>query len=66
MIEEAVTSSDCCGQAISEIDIPGASLSGREPNTLTVPAVPAVPALKRWLQCRSAPTKDKKAQLVER
>ena len=63
MIEEAVTSSDCCGQAISEIDIPGASLSGREPNTLTVPAVPA---LKRWLQCRSAPTKGKKAQLVER
>ena len=59
MIEEAVASSECCGQAISEIDIPGASLSGREHNTLKVPAI------KRWLQCRSAPTKGKKAQLVE-
>ena len=55
MIKEGVASSDCCDQAISEMDIPGASLSGREPNRLRVPA----------LQCRSAPTKGKKAQLVE-
>ena len=45
---------------ISENDIPGASLGGRDPSTLTVPA------LKRWLLCRAAPTKGKKAELVER
>ena len=38
--------------ALCEDDIPGASLSGRSASsTLTVPA------LKRWLLCRAAPTK---------
>ena len=41
-------------------EIPGASLGGRGPATLTMPA------LKRWLQCRAAPTKGKKAELVGR
>ena len=43
-----------------EADIPEASLDGRDPSTLTIPA------LKRWQQCRAAPIKGKKAQLVER
>ena len=46
--------------ALCENDIPGASLDGRSPTTQTMPA------LKRWLQCRAAPTKGKKADLVER
>ena len=41
-------------------EVPGASLGGRDPATLTMPA------LKRWLQCRAAPTKGKKAELVGR
>ena len=45
---------------LSEMDIPGASLSGRNPANLTIPQ------LKRWLQCRDAPTKGKKADLVVR
>ena len=45
---------------LSEIDIPGASLNGRNPANLTIPQ------LKRWLQCRGAPTKGKKADLVAR
>ena len=57
MIEEDQVADD---NGISENDIPGASLSGRDPSTLTVPA------LKRWLLCRPAPTKGKKAELVER
>ena len=48
------------GRALLEEDIPGASLGGRDATTLTIPA------LKRWLQCRAAPTKGKKAELVER
>ena len=48
------------GRPFREDDIPGASLGGRSANTLTIPA------LKRWLQCRGAPTKGKKADLVER
>ena len=46
--------------ALCEDNIPGASLCGRSASTLTIPA------LKRWLQCRAAPTKEKKAELVER
>ena len=46
--------------ALCEDDIPGASLCGRSASTLTVPA------LKRWLLCRAAPTKGKKAESVER
>lgn len=45
---------------LCEVDIPGASLNGRNPADLTIPQ------LKRWLQCREAPTKGKKADLVAR
>ena len=48
------------GRALKEEDIPGASLSGCSAATLTIPV------LKHWLQCRGAPTKGKKADLVER
>ena len=48
------------GRVLREEDIPGASLGGCDANTLTIPA------LKPWLQCRAAPTKGKKAELVER
>ena len=48
------------GCALREEDIPGTTLGGRDASTLTIPA------LKRWLQCRAAPTKGKKAELVER
>ena len=57
-IEEAMATKQI--SALCEDDIPGASLSGRSASTLTVPA------LKRWLLCRAAPTKGKKAELVER
>ena len=45
---------------LSEKDVPGASLNGRDPVVLTVLQ------LKRWLQCRNASTKGKKADLVAR
>ena len=45
---------------LSEKDIPGAALNGRNPETLTIPE------LKRWLQCRNASVKGKKADLVAR
>ena len=38
----------------------GAALNGREAISLTIPE------LKRWLQCRRAPTAGKKADLVAR
>ena len=41
------TYSDNSGRVLREEDIPGASLGGRNPTTLTIPA------LKRWLQCRA-------------
>lgn len=41
-------------------DVPGASLAGRNPQTLKVAE------LQRWLQCRGASTKGKKADLVLR
>ena len=47
------------GRALREEDIPGASLGGRDASALTIPAL-------RWLQCRAAPTKGKKAELVEK
>ena len=43
---------------LSEADVPGASANGKNLADLTVPQV------KRWLQCRDAPTKGKKADLV--
>ena len=43
-----------------EKDIPGASLNGRDPSYLKIPE------LKRWLLCRNASMKGKKADLVLR
>ena len=43
---------------LNENDIPGASLHGRDPNSLKMPE------LKRWLTCRNASTKGKKSDLV--
>ena len=43
-----------------EEDVPGASLRGQRPDQLKVPE------LKLWLAYRGAPTKGKKADLVER
>ena len=45
---------------LTEDDVPGASLNGRRPEQLKVPE------LKLWLACRAAPTRGKKAVLVER
>ena len=45
---------------LREKDIPGASLRGRDPGLLTVPE------LKRWLACRGASRRGKKAELVLR
>ena len=45
---------------LNENDIPGASLGGRHPSSLKIPE------LKRWLVCRNASTKGKKADLVLR
>ena len=45
---------------LHEEDIPGASLTGRDPKTLKVVE------LQRWLQCRGASTKGKKSELVLR
>ena len=45
---------------LTEKDVPGSSLSGRDPKDLTMPE------LKRWLQCRSASLKGKKVDLVAR
>ena len=45
---------------LNEKDVPGAALYGRDPSILTIPQ------LKRWLECRKAPTKGKKADLVAR
>ena len=41
-------------------DIPGASLNGRDPSSLKIPE------LKRWLLCRGASVRGKKADLVLR
>ena len=45
---------------LNETDVPGAALNGREVASLTIPE------LKRWLQCRKAPTAGKKADVVAR
>ena len=45
---------------LRESDIPGASLGDRDINALKIPE------LKRWLVCRNASTKGKKADLVLR
>ena len=51
-----VTNSSC----LRENDIPGASHGDRDPNSLKIAE------LKRWLICRNASTKGKKADLVLR
>lgn len=45
---------------VSEKAVPGAALNGRSPASLTIPE------LKRWLLCRDASLKGKKADLVAR
>ena len=45
---------------LSENDVPGAPLSGRKPEELTIPQP------KCWLQCRKASVKGRKADLVAR
>jgi hypothetical protein len=46
--------------ALSENDVPGASLQGRNPSQLKVPE------LKRWLECTAASTRGMKADLIAR
>ena len=57
-----VPSTSCADstQNLREEYVPGASLAGRDPKTLKVVE------LQRWLQCRGASTKGKKADLVLR
>ena len=55
-----MTSSTDLQTWLNEKDVPGAALYGRDPSTLTIPQ------LKRWLECRKAPTKGEKADLVAR
>ena len=45
---------------LNENDIPGASLGGRDLNSLKIPE------LKWWLTCRNASTKGKKCDLAMR
>ena len=45
---------------LTESDVPGSSLSGKDPAELNVVQ------LKRWLACRGAPITGKKPQLIER
>jgi len=47
-------------ELLSENDIPGASLDGKQPSKLNLTQ------LKRWLACRGEPLNGKKPQLVER
>ena len=50
----------CMASCLTEKDIPGASLNGKDPVVLTIPQ------LKRWLLCCNASTKGKKDDLVAR
>ena len=56
-LDENCSSDD---EFLNEFDVPGAALNGREAISLTIPE------LKRWFQCRRAPTAGKKADLVAR
>ena len=47
-------------RSLSEADVPEALLNGRKPEQLKILK------LKLWLVCRRAPTKGRKAHLVER
>ena len=52
--------SDADNVTLREDEVPGASLRGRDVGSLKIPE------LKRWLECRRAPTKGLKADLVAR
>ena len=52
--------SSCNSRSLTENDVAGASLNGKDPTRLTIPQ------LKRWLLCRDASTKGKKVNLVAR
>lgn len=45
---------------LTEADIPGSSLNGKNPSELNVVQ------LKKWLACHGVPVTGKKSQLVER
>jgi len=47
-------------EVLTEDDVPGASLDGKQPQQLNITQ------LKRWLACRGAPTSGKKPQLIQR
>ncbi len=51
---------DSFEQTVNIGDIPGASLNGRDPATLKILE------LKRWLDCRGASVRGKKADVVMR
>ena len=68
--EETVIIDESCGEdvfaaeevhltrSLTEKDVPGASLNGKDPVVLKVPE------LKQWLQCRNALMKGKKWNLL--
>ena len=60
--EEADVDADSSSnsRSLTEKYVSGASLNGKDPTRLTIPQ------LKRWLLCRDASTKGKKADLVAR
>ena len=59
--KDASNAADCnFSRTLTEDDVAGASLNGRDPSQLTIPM------LKRWLQSRDASTKGKKADLIAR
>ena len=55
--EDISSDNESC-EILNEFDVPGAALNVREASSLTISE------LKRWLQCRRAPTAGKKADLV--
>ena len=59
-IQNQIRKTSCYSMISSKENVPGASLGGRDPGSLKVPE------LKRWLDCRNASTRGKKADLVLR
>ena len=60
VMAKSYDSNDLVSTKLQEKDIPGASLNGRDPNSLKVPE------LKRWLICRGASTRGNKPDLISR
>ena len=58
--EESVTAEEEVSRCLTEKDIPGAVLNGRNPATLKLSE------LKQWLVCRNAPTKRRELDLIAR